>query len=276
MIDTHLHLWDPSRFRYPWLADFTTLNRAATWTDYSAAGGGQIEGCVFVEADADSECALGEARWAFDLAADPSNDIVGVVASLRPEEATFPDKLAELAGNASLKGIRRVLHTAPDETSEGALFRENVRRLAAANLSFDLCALQRQLPLALDLVDACPDVRFILDHGGVPDIAANDPHEWMRSITALAERPNVFCKISGLLLYAAPEQRSVTGIQPWFEHLINSFGWDRVVWGGDWPVCELAVPLPNWIALTQELLLSASLSERDRLLSTNAQTIYNL
>jgi len=128
----------------------------------------------------------------------------------------------------------------------------------------------------LDVAEAWPDVGFVLDHGGIPDIAANDSGEWMRCITALAERPNVSCKISGLLLYAAPSQRSAGGIRPWFEHLIDAFGWDRVVWGGDWPVFALAVPLTDWIAVTHELLITASTSERDRLLGANARTIYHL
>lgn len=276
IVDTHLHLWNPQKFRYPWLADFPTLQGTRSLAAYHREGGSALTASVFVEADAHPEDREAEANWAADLAEDPHNRIVGVIAGLQPESPSFPEAIERLAQRAIIKGIRRVLHNQADELSRQPLFRENLRRLAAFGFSFDLCVLERQLPLAIELVEACPEVRFIIDHGGIPDIAAATPANWKAQISQLAERSNVSCKISGLLLYANAERRSAVGIQEWFEHLISTFGWDRVVWGGDWPVCELAVPLADWITVTKELLAQASSSEQEKLISQNAKRIYRL
>ena len=207
----------------------------------------------------------------------PGSRIDGVVALVWPEREDFQESLSGLDGNPKLKGIRRVLHTEPDELSQSPRFRENVASIGA-RLTFDLCVLERQLPLAIALVDACPATQFVLDHCGVPDIAADSPGFWQRQIDELAKRPNVACKVSGLLLYAGENQRTARGILPWFSHVVDAFGWDRLVWGGDWPVCTLAVTLEAWIAVTYDLLdfVSASAAQRSGFLDGNATIIYHL
>jgi predicted TIM-barrel fold metal-dependent hydrolase len=278
MIDTHLHLWNPAKFCYPWLGGFPPLNREFALEEYRSASAGDISASVFVECDSGPDSHLDEARWALDFASDPTNRIAGVVASVWPESENFSDLLLALSRHPKLKGLRRVLHTAPDELSRSSLFRKSVASLAEYGLSFDLCVLERQLPLATALVDACPQTQFILDHCGVPDIAANSPEFWREQISDLAKRPNVACKVSGLPLYAGESQRTAPGILPWFAFVVETFGWDRILWGGDWPVCTLAVPLADWVAVTHGLLdlTSATSAQRGDFLEGNAATIYRL
>jgi predicted TIM-barrel fold metal-dependent hydrolase len=278
MIDTHLHLWEPARFDYPWLDGFPALNRASRIEEYREACGQKFSSSIFIECAAGPDSLLDEAKWALDLASHPDNQIAGVVASVWPERGNFRANLQALIDHPLLKGIRRVLHTEADDLSRSCLFRSNVSSLAERNLSFDLCVLERQLPLAIELVDSCPGTQFILDHCGVPDIATGSPDFWRTQITELAKRHNVACKVSGLLLYAGESERTAGGILPWFSHVIETFGWQRVVWGGDWPVSTMAVPLDKWISVTDELLdlVSASPRERDAFLDANARNFYHL
>lgn len=278
MIDTHQHLLDPSRFSYGWARDFPALQGRFALEEYRAATDGlPVEGTIFMEGDVDAGQSAGEAANFCKLAEDPDHRILGVVAAAKPENPGFEASLNEMA-HPKLKGIRRVLHTQPDELSESALFRKNIASLAGRRLTFDLCVQERQLPLAIALVDACPETQFILDHCGGPDIAANTPDFWRSQISELAKRPNVACKVSGVLVYALEAQCTGHGLLPWFSHVVESFDWDRLVWGGDWPVCLLAAPLGQWVTVTKDFLdlVAATPAQRDGLLHSNSKHIYSL
>lgn len=276
LVDTHQHLWDPARIPCTWCAGIPALNRRFGLDDYRAAAAGTgITRTVFVECDVDEPHALAEARLVQVLAeADPL--IGGFVASGRPEHEGFRAHLAALAELPQLRGFRRVLHTQPDALSQQTRFIEHVRLLPEFGLTFDLCVLARQLPLAIALVDACPRVSFILDHCGVPDVRGRALDPWRDHLRQLAARPNVFCKISGLVAYADPAAWTVADLRPWVEHTLECFGWDRVLWGGDWPVCTLAAPLSRWVAATRELTAGATAEQRARLFHLNAERIYRV
>lgn len=276
LIDTHLHLWDLRQFPHSWCAGLPALNRSFLPDDYRAASAGTgITRAVFMECDVDEPHALAEARHIQALA-DRWPLIAGIVASGRPEQDGFPAHLEQLAALPKVRGLRRVLHVVPDEVSRQPLFRENLRRLPALNLTFDLCVLARQLPLASELTDACPEVTFILDHCGVPDVKGRAFDPWRDGITALAERPNVNCKISGLVAYADAATWTTADLRPWVEHVIACFGWDRVVWGGDWPVCTLSAPLACWVGATRELTARATADQQAKLYHRNAERLYHV
>ncbi len=275
LVDTHLHLWDLERQPYSWCAGIPALNHSFRLPNYQlATASTPISKALFMECDVDDPHQLNEAR-AVQALADEHPLIAGIVASARPEHADFPAQIDKLAALPKLRGLRRVLHVVPDAVSQQSLFRENLRRLPAHGLTFDICVLARQLPIARELADACPGVTFILDHCGVPDIRGGALDPWRADIAELARRPNVQCKISGLVAYAAADW-TVADLSPWTEHVIACLGWDRVVWGGDWPVCTLGAPLARWVAATDELFASASPSERARLYHLNAERLYRV
>lgn len=276
LVDTHQHLWDLDQRPCSWCAAYPGLNRSFRLADYLAASAGcGITKTVFMECDVDDPHQLDEATSIQRLAAAQPL-IAGLVASGRPEQADFPAHLERLAALPKLRGLRRVLHVVPDAVSQQVLFRENLRLLPEFNLTFDLCVLIRQLPLAVALADACPGVSFILDHCGVPDVKGRALDPWREQIRRLAARPNVACKISGLVAYADPATWTVADLRPWVEHAIACFGWDRVVWGGDWPVCTLSAPLNRWVAATHELLAGATAEQRAQLYHLNAERIYRV
>ena len=274
-IDTHQHLWDLRQFSYSWCAGIPALNRSFVLDDYLAAAiDAGIEKTVFVECDVDEPHALAEAQYIQKLA-NKNPIIAGLVAAARPERADFPAQLDALLKLPKLRGIRRVLHVVPDEISQSELFAENVRRLAAHKLTFDLCVLSRQLPLAVALARKCPVVQFVLDHCGVPDVKGMAFDPWRAHIKELAVLPNVVCKISGIVTYAAADWK-VADLQPWVDHVIASFGWDRVVWGGDWPVCNLTATLQQWVDASDQLFSGVSVNEREKMFYKNAERIYRI
>ena len=280
MIDTHIHLLEPDRFTYEWTKGFPALTGRFDLSDYQKASADTgIQAGVFMEVDCEESA--DEARYFCSLAEQPGCLIQAVVAAARPESPDFERNLEAMA-HPRLTGIRRVLHTQPDELSQSSLFRENVSHLGALGLSFDLCVLQRQLPLALDLVRACPQTTFILDHCGVPEISANDALAgvgflaWQKSIHALAAEPNVNGKISGITAYAPEPLRNAQGLRPYIETMLEAFGPSRLVWGGDWPVVNLGDGLLAWSNISHELLSGLTADERTQILTANAKRIYRI
>jgi predicted TIM-barrel fold metal-dependent hydrolase len=134
----------------------------------------------------------------------------------------------------------------------------------------------RQAPHALALAELAPGVAFILDHCGVPDIRGGDFDAWKRGISDLAARPNITAKISGIVAYADSGTWTAETLRPYVEHVIDCFGWNRVVWGSDWPVCTLGGGLLAWVAATHAVLDGCSDDERDSLFWKNADRIWQL
>lgn len=276
-IDSHQHLLYPERFSYDWTAGFPALaGRAFRVEEYrDAAMHPQVTESIFMEVDVPFAEAAAEAAFFYKLAEDPTSGITGVIAACRPENGDITPWLQHTA-HPRLCGYRRVLHTQPDELSTTAAFRRNVGRIGKANLAFDLCVLPHQHPTAAELIDSCPDTRFILDHCGVPDIASGDLDSWRASLEDLSRRPNLACKISGIIAYASSDSITAETLRPVIEHAIKCFGWDRVIWGSDWPVCDITHDLATWSRLLDEILAECSEAELARLYHRNARLIYQL
>lgn len=274
-IDTHQHLWDLEQLPYSWCAGIPALNRSFRLLDYLAAARTvEIVKTVFVEGDVDEPNALAEATQIQSLA-ESHPLIAGIVAGARPERPDFDQQLTALRRLPKLRGIRRVLHVVPDEISQSVLFVENLRKLEEYGLTFDLCLLARQLPLGMRLARECPGVQFVLDHCGVPNIKGKVFDPWRAQIAEMAALPNVVCKISGLVAYAGADW-SVEELRPWVEPVVASFGWDRILWGGDWPVCTLAASLEQWAGATDQLFAAATEAQREKVFYKNAENIYRV
>lgn len=277
IIDTHLHLINKSVLRYPWLAAAPALDRDFLYETYAQeARRVGIGAALHMEVDvdpADMEKETGETRRLSEM---PGSLLRGAIAACRPEDADFPAYLERQQADHFVKGFRRVLHVVPDDVSEGATFRQNIKRLGGTRFTFDLCVLPHQIPKAVALADLAPDVRFILDHCGVPDIKERQDHPWREHMTEIARRPNVTAKISGVIAYADAQSWDVETLRPYVEHTIGAFGWNRVVWGSDWPVCTLGGTLSTWVAATHALIAGASMDERTKLLSGNARQLWGL
>jgi predicted TIM-barrel fold metal-dependent hydrolase len=264
-------------FSYTWCKDFPALNRSFRIQDYLRATRGlHLEKSVHIEADVDEPYMLDESWHIFKLAEAKDNPLTGMVASGRPEKEGFREYLDKIVGHRAVKGIRRILHTQPDSLGQGRTFIENVKVLSSYNLSFDLCVLARQLPIAIHLVQQCPSVSFILDHCGVPQVKEKAFDPWRAYLREISGFPNVSCKISGLVAYADPLNWTAEDLRPFVEHTIECFGWDRVMFGSDWPVCTLSAPLTKWVETLSMLTQEASEEQRNKLFHENARRIYKL
>ncbi len=278
LLDTHQHLNYPERYSYSWTAAIPQLaGKAFRYDDYlTAIEGTGVRRTIFMESSPDDPHWQEETRFVHTLAGTPGSLIAGIIANCRPEEERGFEAYVESVLSPKLVGLRRILHTEPDELSERACFCSNVRLLEEYELTFDICVLARQLPLAAKLAAKCPNVQFVLDHCGVPDIASGEIDSWRRSITEIAKLPNVACKISGVLAYCAPGQATLEAVRPYVEHCLVQFGWDRVVWGSDWPVCTVTSDLRTWVDVIQRIIAAAGESNQRKLLHGNAMRIYGL
>ena len=277
IFDTHLHLIYLDKLSYPWLDDFAALRKDSTYDHYATvAQRVGISGVLHMEVDVAENDIEAETAMVSELMSADRSLLKGAISSCRPESKHFHEFLERQQALSDVKGFRRVLHVVPDEISTTPLFRDNVKRLSGTDLTFDLCVLPAQIPLAIELVDHCPDVTFVLDHCGVPDVNGQSLEPWAKHIKALAQRENVVAKISGVMAYGNHDTWSLDDIRPYVEHTIDAFGWNRVVWGSDSPVCTLAGSIETWVAATHALLESCSLDEKAALLSKNAMALWSI
>ncbi len=276
MIDTHLHLWNPATIRRAWLADVPELDRPFTLEDYQAvASRVGIDAAIHVETDVEPQEA-GRELEEVTAAMKPPSIVRAAVVGGRPGQAGFDGWLERIADRLDVVGLRRVLH-GPDQVSAAMLepaVVADLRLLGARGLHFELCVRPDQLAVATRLVDACPKTRFVLDHLGRPDVAAGVTTDWSEGVRAMADRENVIAKLSGLIECAGGIDWTVETFRPFFELALDRFGPDRMLWGSNWPVCELGGSLERWVAATRSLLADHPEAVRAAVFHENARRVY--
>ncbi|MBN9435225.1 MAG: amidohydrolase family protein [Bosea sp.] len=276
-VDTHVHLWDPMRLGYDWLAGNDTLDRRHELPEFAAATAGlPLESMVFMECAVNAGQALDEARWVTTLARlEPR--LKGMVASapLEQGEAVRPH-LEALAELPLLRGIRRLLQSEADDFCLQPGFVTGARMLAEFGLSFDICIFHRQLANVIAFADKVETVPMILDHIGKPGIADGLVSPWAEEMRELARRPNVVCKISGVATEADHRNWTEDQLKRYVSTAIDAFGFDRVMFGGDWPVSTLAITYRRWTEILDDLLAGASEDERRKFWRDNAVAFYRL
>ena len=280
IIDTHVHLWDPKNLRYPWLDSEPLLNRRYLVGQYDQTRGDtKLEAMVFVECAEGSGEGIAEAQWVAEIA-ESEPRIQGIVAHapLERGDAVLPalEKLAEIP---LVRGVRRIIQY---EDDIGFCLREKfidgVNLLPRFGFSFDICVAHHQIPNVVKMVDHCPEVSFMLDHIGKPDIKNGVMDPWKKNIATLSEFPNTWCKISGLVVEADHQKWTASDLAPYIEHVIKCFGYDRVVFGGDWPVILRAAEVSQWIEALDVVLTEAKASPEklSKLYRDNAAAFYRL
>ena len=278
LLDTHQHLVYREKASYGWTKDIPPLAEGNfTLDDYKTLTDGLgIGGTLFMETGVDDPDYQQETRFVKSLADNSDNGMIGLISSIRPESDEAFETWLEETIEMGVVGYRRILHVMPDDTSQSDIFRNNVRKIGVSGKTFDICFLPGQLPVAFELAKACENTKLILNHCGVPDIAGNGLDPWRQDIKALAQIPNVICKLSGLMAYCAPGTSSLETIEPYVDHVLNCFGPNRMVWGSDWPVVNLAKGLPEWIAVTRKILGKLSVDEASSIAYGTAQIVYKV
>jgi L-fuconolactonase len=278
IIDSHVHLYDTARLSYGWLTGVPPINRSYGLADFDAARGAvAVDGIVFAEVAADPGLHIREAEFVQEMAdADPR--LRGMVAHAPVEKgAAVVADLEALSRFASLRGIRRLIQGEADPgmcLAPG--FVAGVRAVGRHGLTFDICIKHFALVYALELVRRCPDTQFVLDHIGKPDIRHGLREPWWGQMRELAALPNVVVKLSGVISEADHAAWRPEHVTPYVAHVIDVFGFDRVMYGSDWTVSELTHRYPQWVEILDGIVAGASRDELLSLYRGTAMRIYRL
>jgi len=283
IIDTHQHLWDLDRFRLPWTKGNKTLAKNFLLSDYQAATAGlPISQTVYMEVDVDPAQQLAEAEYVIDLCQRDDNLMTAAVISGRPGSSDFSDYITRFKGSPYIKGIRQVLHgkATPAGYCLDPQFVQGIQLLGDLGLSYDLCPRSGELLDGAKLVAQCPNTRFIVDHCGnmsAQEKAAKPLQLWREGMQALASHDRVVCKVSGIVASAAAGWKPAD-LQPVIAETLKTFGPDRVMFGGDWPVCTLRASYRQWVEALRQILtnLNISLADQKKLFHDNAVRVYGL
>jgi L-fuconolactonase len=279
IVDTHQHLWDLSRFKLPGLKGVPKLQRSFLMEDYTQAIKGlNVVKSVYMEVGVEPSQQAAEAEYVLDLIRRGNTPLVGAVVSGRPATEGFAADLARYKHQPAIKGLRRVLHSAdtPPGHCLDKRFIDGIRRLGTMGLSFDLCMRPTELGDAVKLIGACPDTSFILDHCGNASVRTKDLSGWKADIGRITERKNVVCKVSGIVASAAPDPWTADDLAPIVNYVLDRFGSDRVVFGGDWPVCTLAATYRQWVEALRAVVADRPDAEQKKLFHDNAIRVYRL
>ncbi len=281
IVDTHLHLWDPSHLRYAWLDDIPLLNQPYLLTDYDEATTGHpVAQMVFVQCEVDPSQYLEEVAWVEAIAASDSR-IAGIVPWAPLEDGDgVAGVLDNFRDNPLVKGVRRIIQFEEDPAfCLQPDFVRGVTLLGQRDLHFEICLKgDDQFRNCLELVARCPDVRFLLNHVGKPFIADGTMSPWAEMVQELAGYDNTWCKISGMANEADMERWTAADLGPYVKRVVEVFGWDRVMFGGDWPVALLATTYDRWVNTLDAIArdLGADDAAIAGLFARNARSFYRL
>ncbi|WP_338830934.1 amidohydrolase family protein [Bradyrhizobium sp. 27S5] len=270
-IDAHHHVWTLARADYGWL----TPERGPIYRDFGLSdlmphlAAAEIDGTILVQA------APTEAETAFMLDVAKGSDLVrGVVGWIDFDADDAATRIDAIAGRELLVGLRPMVQ---DIADDDWLLRPELaaplEAMAQYGLVFDALVLPRHLPRLVQVVDRHPDLQFVLDHFGKPNLATGDIAAWKDDIASLAARANVVCKLSGLATEAAPNWQ-VADLREAVDHALASFGPQRMLWGSDWPVVNLAGGYARWFAAAESLLADLSSEARAAIFGGNAARVY--
>ena len=278
IIDAHVHFYDVEKLNYSWMPNVPSLNHTSLVKDFDQARGKvDVDGIVFVEVDIDPGLHIEEAKFVAGLAeADKRLSAIVAHAPLEKGRAIEAD-LEKLSHIQGVKGIRRLIQGEVDPSMCIAPdFVDAVNLLPKYGMSFDICIRHYQLVYAIELIKKCPNVRFILDHIAKPDIKNGLMDPWKSQIREMAKLPNVVCKVSGVATEADHQAWTREQLRPYIDHVIESFGFDRVMFGSDWTVATLALDYPTWVDILDEALTGTSIDEKRRFWRGTAIEAYRL
>jgi L-fuconolactonase len=279
IIDSHVHIYDPGAIDYGWMSSVPKLNHPHMPQDYDRLTQGvAVEAMVFVEVDASPDEHLKEAAWVSALAQREPR-IKAIVGAIPLDKGVSVEAdIAQLAAMPLARGVRQLIQNHLDEP--GWCLREDfvsaIKLLPKYNLSFDLCLHHPQLADVIALVSQCPDVRFVVDHIAKPGIKAGLIEPWRTEFANLSRFENVSCKISGVVTEADHGSWTEAHVKPYISHAIDCFGIDRVMFGGDWPVSELATSYRRWVDLVDDVFADASADEQRKFFHNNAAAFYRI
>jgi L-fuconolactonase len=286
LIDTHQHLWDLKSLKIDWLKDKEAAKIATrhNMEDYlrESKDLGIIK-TIYMEVDAAEDAEVKEADFVIATCKVGKTPMKKGVISGRPATPGFAPYAKKYKDVSYIQGFRQILH--PPNRPKGLClqpqFVKNIQMLGDIGKSYDICIRPAELADGYTLADKCPKTRFVLDHCGNGEAnwggKGHDYDTWAKGITEFAKRKNVICKLSGVIKTTKPDKGSkVEQLKPLTDHIIQSFGPSRVIWASDWPVCEFAASLKEWVETAHALTSSLSAADQKKIFHDNAAKFYGV
>lgn len=272
-IDAHQHFWNYDPVRDAWIDETMSVIRRDFLPDdlKPILGKNKVDACIAVQADQSEE----ETIFLLDLAAK-NNFIKGVVGWLDLRAENIEARLEYYKQNKLLKGLRHIAQGEADDFLLRADVQKGISHLAAFDLTYDLLVFQHQLPAAIELVRRFPNQLFVLDHLAKPQYSEGMDANWIKHIKALAQLPNVFCKLSGMVTETKNYRWEKDLFSPYLKLLFEAFGVDRLMYGSDWPVCLLAASYMEQLDILKSFISNLSEAEQAQILGGNAVNFYQL
>ncbi|WP_142683348.1 amidohydrolase family protein [Chitinophaga polysaccharea] len=274
VIDAHQHFWQYDPVRHAWIDESMQVIRRDFYPEDLApvlAGNG-VHGCIAVQADQSAD------ETAFLLAlADKHDFIKGVVGWADLRAANISEQLEQYAAYPKLKGFRHIVQGEPDNRFIlGEHFCRGIKALQQHQFTYDILVYPKQLPAVEEFVQQFPEQALIIDHLAKPDIKAGELDAWAAHMRRIAQSPNVYCKLSGMVTEADWQHWEPGHFQPFMEVALEAFGAGRLVYGSDWPVCLVAAKYRKVKELVTDFISTLSISEQEQIMGGNARSFYHL
>jgi len=273
-LDAHQHFWRYDPAEHVWMDErMGAIKRDFLPEDLKlliAATG--FDGTIAVQARQN----LKETRWLLELAGE-HDFIKGVVGWVDLRSPELGAQLGEFSPQPKFVGVRHVVHDEPDDSFMlRPDFRRGIAQLAPFGLTYDLLLFPKHLPIVLELVQEFPSQPFVLDHIAKPRIGEKLFSPWQEDLAALAQCPNVWCKLSGLVTETKWQQWAPKDFHRYLDIVIEAFGPQRVMIGSDWPVCTLSGDYAATMGVVTDYVRNFSAEIRDGILGGNATRFYGL
>lgn len=272
IIDTHVHFWKYNKQRDAWMDDMKVLQQ-----DYlpenlaQTLHRNQVDGVVAVQASTEEV----ETRFLVELA-KTHPEIKGVVGWIDLLAPNVGERLAHFAEHKQIKGYRHIVQAEADDFLLREDFQRGIRELAAYNYTYDVLIFPRQLKAAVQFIQQFPGQVFILDHCAKPEIRHQKIDDWKVLIKEMAQQPNLYCKLSGLLTEAKWKEWSPADFYPYLDVVFEAFGTDRLLFGSDWPVILVSGMYVQWKSLLEKYMEHLPEEEKEKVFGGNAVRCYNL
>lgn len=271
-IDAHQHFWYYNQAEFGWIGDNmqVLMNDFLPFDLQNELSTSGFDGCIAVQA----RQSLTETAWLLKLSSRHPF-IKGVVGWVDLCSTAIEDHLKEFSANPKLAGVRHVVHDEPDDNYMAREdFQHGITLLQQYRLTYDLLLFPKHLPLATQLVRKFTNQKFVLDHIAKPDIKGQQKEPWASDIRKLAQSPNVYCKLSGMVTEANWQSWKSDDFKFYLDTVFEAFGADRLMIGSDWPVCTVAGPYQQVMSIVTDYLKGFDNETQQKVLGENCQHFY--
>jgi L-fuconolactonase len=273
-IDSHQHFWRYNPTRDAWITDDMSILKRDFLPEELAleckANG--LDASIAVQADQSEE----ETLFLLEMA-EENSQIAGIVGWTDLASTNAEERLQFFSRYKKLRGFRHIAQAEPDDRFlVQPDFLRGISRLRQFGFTYDILVYPKQLPAAIELVSKFPEQRFVIDHLAKPEIKSRDLKFWETHIRRIAEFPNVFCKLSGLVTEADRHSWKPADFKPYLDVVFDAFGMDRLMFGSDWPVCLLAASYAQVKQIIEDYLHGFTAAKTENIFGGNAIRFYNL